>query len=286
MLQLLQHHDTLLGIDSDGCVFDSMRVKQCGHFHPLIITFWGLGRFEPQLRACAEFVNLTSKTRGINRFAGLIRTFDLLKSYPGLHEGDIAFPDLRALQTYVDSGVPLGNPTLKQFLAQTPDPELRRVYDWSVAVNADIAANMKPVPPFAAALKAFDRIHADSDAVVISQTPVDTLTQEWEHHGIRRFVGAIAGMEFGTKAEQIRAADGGRYGSSRILMIGDAVGDQRAAEATGAHFYPIIPGQEEASWERFCAEAYPRFLNATYSDGYAQSLAAAFHATLPDTPPW
>jgi len=259
-----------------------MRVKQCLHFHPLIITFWGLEKIEPQLRACAEFVNLNSKTRGSNRFASLIRTFALLQSHPETQDSGIAFPDLSALKTYLASGVPLGNPTLKQALAQTPDAELQRVYDWSIAVDQEIAANMKPVPPFAAALTALARIQANSDAVVISQTPEAALTHEWDVHGIRQFVGAVAGLEFGTKAEQIRAAANGRYDPTRILMIGDAVGDQQAAIATGASFYPIMPGQEEASWERFCTEAYPRFLNNTYIGDYEQSLTDTFLAVLPD----
>ena len=282
MLHLTQRHDSLVGIDSDGCMFDTMRVKQCLHFHPLIITFWGLEKVEPQLRACAEFVNLNSKGRGTNRFAALIRTFDLLREHPGAKGADIPYPDLSALARYLASGVPLGNPTLKQALAQTPDAELQRVYDWSVAVNADIAANMKPVPPFAAALAALRLIQADSDAVVISQTPVETLEKEWTHHGIRPYVGAIAGMEFGTKAEQIRAASAGRYAPGRVLMIGDAVGDQIAAAATGASFYPIMPGQEEASWERFCTEAYPRFLGGTYQGPYGLALTDTFLAALPD----
>ncbi|MCL1919903.1 MAG: HAD family hydrolase [Kiritimatiellaeota bacterium] len=281
-LHIPRRHDTLVGIDSDGCVFDSMRVKQCLHFHPLIIRFWGLERVEPQLRACAEFVNLTSKTRGSNRFAALIRTFGLLRAHPGAQGANLTYPDLSALKAYLASGVPLGNPTLRQALAQTPDAELQRVYDWSLAVDNEIAANMKPVPPFAAALKALAQIQADSDAVVISQTPEAALTHEWDTHGIRSFVGAIAGLEFGTKAQQICAAAAGRYPPERILMIGDAVGDQQAADANGACFYPIMPGAEETSWERFCDEAYPRFLCGDYTGDYAQSLAAAFHAALPD----
>ena len=285
-LHFEQRHDSLVGIDSDGCVFDSMRVKQCVHFHPLIIRFWGLEKVEPQLRACAEFVNLNSKTRGSNRFAALIRVFALLKEHPDVQGRGIAFPGLTALEAYLASGVPLGNPTLKQALAQTGDAELRRVYDWSIAIDAEIAANMKPVPPFKAALEALALIQAHSDAVVISQTPETALTKEWDIHGIRGFVSAVAGLEFGTKAEQIRAASGGRYAPERILMIGDAVGDQHAATATGACFYPIMPGHEEASWQRFCAEAYPRFLADTYAGAYAQSLADTFHAALPDLPPW
>ncbi len=70
--------DSVVGIDSDGCVFDSMVVKQCVHFHPMIIACWHLEAIEPQLRETAEFVNLYSKWRGSNRFAALLKVFELL----------------------------------------------------------------------------------------------------------------------------------------------------------------------------------------------------------------
>jgi phosphoglycolate phosphatase-like HAD superfamily hydrolase len=283
---LKKEHDFLVGIDSDGCVFDSMRVKQCIHFHPIIIKYWGLEAFESPLRACAEFVNLNSKTRGSNRFAALVRVFDLLKSYPGIRPGDIHFPDFTSLKTYLASGVPLGNPTLKEVAAKTGDPELKRVYDWSMAVNDEINTNMKPIPPFPGAVKALRLMQQASDVVVISQTPEDALVREWETHRIRDYAGMVAGLEFGTKAEQIRAASEGRYCPSRMLMIGDAVGDQKAAQETGIHFYPIMPDHEETSWERFCSEAYPRFLAGTYAGVYADVLAAEFHGALPESPSW
>jgi len=69
-------------------------------------------------------------------------------------------------------------------------------------------------------------------------------------------------------------------------MLGDAVGDQKAAQETGILFYPIMPDQEDASWERFISEAYPRFLAGTYAGSYSDSLVAAFDAALPETPSW
>jgi len=283
---LKKNHEFLVGIDSDGCVFDSMRVKQCIHFHPIIIKFWGLEAYEGPLRACAEFVNLNSKTRGSNRFAALIRVFELLKAYPGIQPDALTFPDFTALNAYLASGVPLGNPTLKEAVASTGDPELKRVYAWSLAVNEEINTNMKPIPPFPGAVKALQLMQATSDVVVISQTPEDALVREWETHAIRDYAGLVAGLEFGTKAEQIRAASEGRYDPSRMLMVGDAVGDQKAAQETGILFYPIMPDHEETSWERFCDEAYPRFLAGTYAGTYADALAATFHGALPESPTW
>lgn len=283
---LPKRHDSFVGIDSDGCVFDTMSVKQKVHFHPLIIRFWGLEACEKELRACAEFVNLYSKTRGSNRFPALLRVFELLAEYPGVKASGVALPKTDALRAYIRSGLPLGNPSLKAEAERTKDPELIRLLEWSLAINAEIDARMRPVPPYAWAVKALALIRANSDAIVVSQTPEEALVKEWNLHALRGYVDLIAGQELGTKAEHLRVAAGGKYAPGRVLLIGDAQGDLAAAQATGARFYPINPGGEEASWQRFCEEAYTRFLDGTFAGAYEQSLIAEFNALLPETPPW
>jgi len=283
---LPKRHESFVGIDSDGCVFDTMNVKQKIHFHPSIIKYWGLEVCEKELRACAEFVNLRSKNRGTNRFPALLNVFDLFNAYPGVRESGVPLPKTDALRAYVNSGLPLGNPSLKAEAARTGDPELARLLAWSLAINADIDANMKPVAPFRWALKALALIRAHSDSIVVSQTPEEALVKEWDLHGIRGLVDLIAGQELGTKAEHIRLATRGRYGAGRVLMIGDALGDCRAAREAGACFYPILPEQEEASWQRFCEEAYAKFLDGGFAGAYEHALADAFVALLPDAPPW
>ena len=69
-------------------------------------------------------------------------------------------------------------------------------------------------------------------------------------------------------------------------MIGDAPGDMAAARANGALFFPINPGHEEASWQRFYDEAVHRFLAEEYAGQYEASLIKEFEALLPDVPPW
>jgi hypothetical protein len=71
-----------------------------------------------------------------------------------------------------------------------------------------------------------------------------------------------------------------------MLMIGDAPGDMKAAEAVGARFYPISPGGEEESWDRLSAEALERFFSGTYSGEYEKDVIERFNRLLPDTPPW
>ena len=68
-----------VGIDSDGCVFDSMEIKHKECFIPNTIKHWGLQCVSKYAREAAEFVNLYSKDRGINRWPALTKVFDLLR---------------------------------------------------------------------------------------------------------------------------------------------------------------------------------------------------------------
>jgi phosphoglycolate phosphatase-like HAD superfamily hydrolase len=125
-----------------------------------------------------------------------------------------------------------------------------------------------------------------ADLMVVSATPGEALQREWEEHGIARYMEIIAGQEMGTKKEHLQFAAAGKYPPERILMIGDAPGDMKAAQANGALFYPINPGQEEECWERFVQEAAPMFLAGQYTRPYEATLIAAFDKVLPETPPW
>jgi hypothetical protein len=69
-------------------------------------------------------------------------------------------------------------------------------------------------------------------------------------------------------------------------MVGDAPGDLQAARANGVLFYPIEPGREDASWQRFYEEALPRFFSGSYVGDYMNERIEQFEALLPETPPW
>jgi hypothetical protein len=51
-------------------------------------------------------------------------------------------------------------------------------------------------------------------------------------------------------------------------------------------FFPINPGQEEKSWERFYQEGLARFAAGRYAGEYEAALIAEFETFLPSTPPW
>ncbi len=286
LTNLRPEHATFVGIDSDGCVFDTMEAKQKLCFHPLIVAHWRLEPVEKQLRETAEFVNLYSRHRGTNRFAALLLTFDLLRRRPEVPASGVALPGFPSLRRFCDSGLPLSNASLERVARETGDAELAAVLAWSEAVNRAIARTVTDAPPFPGARESLAAIAAQSDAICISQTPAEALAREWRRHGLTEYVRIIAGQELGAKTEHLRLAAAGRYPPGNVLVIGDAPGDLRAARDNQALFYPINPGDEAGSWERFRREAYGRFLGRDYAGAYEEALVSAFEKLLPETPNW
>lgn len=286
LLALRPRFDTFVGIDSDGCIFPTMEIKQKQCFHSLIISIWKLEPVEGALRQAAEFVNLHSIHRGQNRFPCLLTTFELLRQHPDVKRTGFPVPSTRALREFCESGLPLGNPALEKRVAETGDPDLQRLLTWSLEVNKAVARTVRNIKPFQWVLESLEDIRSHSDAICVSQTPTEALVREWEEHNLLKYVEVIAGQELGTKAEHLTLATSGRYPQARVLMIGDAPGDLKAARAVGAHFFPINPGREESSWQRFHQEAYGRFLAGTYDDAYEGNLVQEFQSLLPALPPW
>jgi phosphoglycolate phosphatase-like HAD superfamily hydrolase len=285
LINFLPKFETFVGIDSDGCVFDTMEIKQKDFFHPHIIRHWGLEAIEPQVRAAAEFVYLYSTYRGLNRFLGLCKTLELLREWPEA-SGRAAIPDPADLRVYCDSGLPLSNATIKAEAARTGSRLLAEAHTWSTALNEDIDCNMPDPPPFPGAEEALQQIHRNSDAIVISQTQAVALLKDWHRDDLAKYVSVIAGPELGSKVDHFTMAAVNRYPAQAILMIGDAPGDMTTAHTIGCRFYPINPGRETESWQRFIDEGYERFLNGRFSEDYQKQLIKEFKALLPSTPPW
>lgn len=274
-----------VGIDSDGCIFDSMEIKHQECFAPMFIKHFHLQAVSKYARETWAFVNLYSKTRGANRFPALVRAIQLLGARPQVRARNVDMPDISALEEWIARESKLGNATLDAEVAGG-NTGLRQVKTWSDAVNAAVKDIVHGVPPFPLVKETLAKVTAQADAMCISQTPVDALQREWSEHGIDGFVKIIAGQEMGTKTEHLKYATAGKYGENKVLMIGDAPGDQKAAVSNGALFYPIVPGREEASWERLHNEALAKFFNGTYAGDYEATLVKEFQSSLPENPNW
>ena len=283
---LKPRHKFFVGIDSDGCAFDSMEIKHKECFCPTTIKQWNLQAVAKYAREAWDFVNLYSRWRGTNRWPALVMVLDLLRERPEVTARRCPIAQLPAVRDFISSGKALSNDGLKAYMDEHPSPELDHAMTWSKAVNSSIAEMVHSLPPFPFVEECLGVIQNEADSVVVSQTPTEALVREWQEHGIDKYVRAIAGQELGTKKQHLNMAAGGKYEKDHVLMIGDAMGDMDAARGNGALFFPINPGCEEQSWERLHKEGIGRFLNGEFAGSYEASLVEEFEALLPSTPPW
>lgn len=286
LLGFRPQHRFFVGIDSDGCVFDTMEIKQKECFIPNIVKYWKLQAISKYARAAAEFVNLYSKWRGSNRFPALTKTFGLIRDWPEAMRRRVKIPEVPALEAWIQSGAALGNPSLEAEVAKTGDATLKLTLEWSQAVNRAIAEMVEGVPPFPHFHECAEKISPRADIICVSQTPGEALEREWQEHDIAKYAAAICGQELGSKKDHLRIAARGKYEKDRALMIGDAPGDLAAARANSALFFPVNPGHEDESWARLAREGLDRFFNHTYAGDYEAALIAEFDKLLPATPPW
>ncbi len=278
-------HDFFIGIDSDGCVFDSMEIKHKECFTPMFVKHHNLQAVSKYAREVWDFVNLYSKTRGANRFPALTRALNLLRDRPEVQARNVNVPSYPALDEWMERETKLGNATLAAEV-EGGNEGLAHIKVWSDGVNEQVADIVHGVPPFPLLRQTLEKALGQADMMVISQTPCDALEREWAEHDISKFVEIIAGQEMGTKTEHLKFAAVDNYAAEKILMIGDAPGDHKAAKTNGVLFFPILPGREEDSWERLHGEALDRFFAGTYAGEYEEELFAEFDGCLPENPSW
>ena len=260
--------NTFVALDSDGCVVDTMAAKQHGFLQPMMIEALGLrGEAAGLYRACADYVNLYSVTRGISRFKAILLNFETYNAHPRVRA--LGLPPLPTadLRAFVQSGLPLGNPGLDRWLADHPSEDLALIRRWSHAVNDAIVSSGTVFPAYEGARAALRLMHGRSETGIVSQSPEAVLREDWGRQGLLGYVSRVAGQEAGLKVKH-------------------APGDLEAARAFGCRFFPILPGSEEASWKTFADAVYPAFAEGAYTPEAEAAHTEAFLRLLPDTPPW
>lgn len=238
------------------------------------------------MREAAEFLNLYSKWRGINRFPGLVLLVDMLAERLEVVRRHPRLPVFSSLRAWTQEETRLANTALAERVRATGDAELALALQWSEAVNRSIAEIVVEVPPFPLVRESLESMNGKADVVVVSATPREALEREWSEHGLLEHVALLAGQELGSKKEHLALAAAGRYEPDKILMVGDALGDLEAARHAGALFFPIDPGCEDLSWQRFFEEGLPRFFAGTFAGEYMEIQLERFLALLPERPPW
>lgn len=135
MYEVTPQHKFLVGIDSDGCTFDTMELKHKECFIPNTVNHYGLQAVSKYAREAAEFVNLYSKSRGINRFPALIEVLEWLQKRPEVRARGVQVKVPAAVVRWMQEEKKLGNPALQAKVAASGDPELKQCLDWSEAIN-------------------------------------------------------------------------------------------------------------------------------------------------------
>ncbi len=286
LLALKPEKEFFIGIDSDGCAFDTMEIKQKECFCPNFIKYFGMQPISKYARETWEFVNLYSTTRGCNRFLAVNETLRLLATRPEIKARNFSVPSAETLIEWTKKETKLGNPALIKYAAEVNDPFISQTLEWSLKVNKDIAGMVYGITPFPFVKECLEKMISKADTMVVSQTPYEALKREWEENRIDHFLRMIAGQEHGTKAEHLKFAAKGKFPDDKILMIGDANGDLKAAKSNGVLFFPVNPGKEDESWERLFREGIDRFFAGTYKGEYEEELIKEFEAYLPEHPSW
>lgn len=243
MIDFLPKHTFLIGINSDGCVFDTMEVKHKECFAPNVIKYYGLAGVSKYAREAWDFVNLYSKSRGTNRFPALIEQLDLTAARPEVHARGVKIEVPRSVREWVAREPKPGNPSLEKAVQETGDRDLRHLLEWSKAVNRAVEEIVHDVPPFTCVRPCLEQMTGRADVFVVSATPHEALQREWDEHDLAGYVVAICGQETGTKKECLQAAQ--NYPPCHTLMVGDAPGDHKAAVANGALSSPSIPARRK-----------------------------------------
>jgi phosphoglycolate phosphatase-like HAD superfamily hydrolase len=286
LAQFKKQHEFLVGIDSDGCAFDSMEIKHKECFIPAFIQHMHLQAISKYAREACEFTNLYSKTRGANRFPAYLLALDLLEQRAEVKARGVKLPKLQGVRAWVKRETKLGTKTIIPEADKTGDADLKQAAAWSKAVDDAVNAMVHGVPPFPGVREALEKMLPKADLIVCSATPNGALQKEWLEHDIDKYVQAICGQEVGSKKESLTQCKAFGYEPHKMLMIGDAPGDQQAAKAVGTLYYPINPGHEEESWARFNDEALGKFFAGTYAGAYEAKLIAEFEKYLPEHPTW
>jgi phosphoglycolate phosphatase-like HAD superfamily hydrolase len=264
----------LVCVDSDGCAMDTMEVKHRKCFGPKAVETWNLQDVEERFLEIWNDVNLYTKTRGINRFKGLVKTFELMAA-----EG-AKMPDFSSIKQWTETTNELSAPSLEREIEKTNDEQLRKTIEWSHAVNKAISELSGDDKPFEGVEEGLRVANEVTDVAIVSSANGAAVLDEWTRHRLAPHVSVMLGQEAGTKAYCIEQLKKSGFDNTHVLMVGDAPGDLDAAQKNGVFYYPILVGKEGFSWRRFKDEALDKFIDGSFSGEYQQQLITEFNENL------
>ncbi len=269
----VKRHDFLICVDSDGCAVDTMDIKHQRCFGPRMIDEWGLDEWREPIQARWDEINLYSMTRGINRFLALVM------SLREVNEEYCPIEGLDELKAWTERTKELSNPALEAEVERTGSKVLAKALTWSKAVNASIAQLPWEVKKaFPGVKEGFEAVKDFADIAIVSAANRDAVEEEWERFGLLPLVDVMMCQDVGSKAACIKALLQKGYEPEKVLMCGDAPGDQDAARKNGVFYYPILVRHEKESWEEF-PDAAAKLRSGCYAP-YGEKKAEEFIRNL------
>ena len=265
-----KHHDYLVCVDSDGCAMDTMDCKHIHCFGPCMVAEWHLEQWSEPILARWNDINLYSMTRGINRFKGLnIMLTEVNEKYtPVEHLAD--------LTAWVNSGAAPSNDAIQKAIEETGSPILKKALSWSKAVNAAIVALPEELKrPFLGAKEGLAAASAFADVAIVSSANRDAVVEEWTKFQLMDHVDIMLAQDMGSKAHCISEMLKFGYDPDKVLMVGDAPGDQDAAQQNHVHYYPILVRHEAESWAEI-PEAFAKLQAGQYGGAVEEAYGAKF----------
>lgn len=264
----------LICIDSDGCAVDSMEIKHRRCFGPCMIETWHLEKWQDEILNRWNEINLYTKTRGINRFLGLeLMLTEINDSYTRID-------GLEEYQKWCKETKNYSNAAVREQFELSRQPIFEKVLSWSSAVNCNVETICSEIRPFDGVKDALAQMKQNADVAVVSSANPRAVNDEWTRFGLIEYTDFVMAQDAGTKSACIRRMIDSGYEPQRILMIGDAPGDEKAAKDNGVLYYPILAGYENESWALLRSEALEKFFSNKYSEDYQNGLITKFHDNL------
>ncbi len=260
----------LFCVDSDGCAMDTMTYKHKLFFGPLAADLFEVNDRDSFLEEWNR-VNLYSKTRGINRFLGLVR---------GLEFAGV--PEINHLKNWVETTNSLSNQSLEQAIKENPQPDLKRALDWSCRVNEAIKDYASPVLSFIGVEQCLAKLDKLGKVYVVSSANKEAVENEWADQNLLEFVTDVYCQDRGKKEDVLRQLVESGADPSKVLMIGDSPGDLVAAEMNHIPFYPILVGQERKSWSNLFEVIADDFVQDRFTMDRELKLKEEFWNNLDD----
>lgn len=266
--------NVLICVDSDGCAMDTMDLKHFKAFGPELLPVFHLEAYKEDLLPLWNNLNLYQKTRGINRFKGLLMILEMAKEKNWLED------DLTPLKSWVDTTSELSKPSLEKEIKKNDCPILRKSLDWSLNVNKTITEIKHEGIPYTGVKIALAEIEKRADVAVVSSANGEALENEWREHELDQHIKILLGQEAGTKAECIRSLLTKGYELDNSLMVGDSPGDLDAALENHIGFFPIIVGKEKESWIELQSTGLENLISGNFIGAYQDQLIKSFKDSL------